>query len=127
MKKLFVFIILGLILAPGMNCIFAQTCAEYCAGDIPDPPADQVCICNPLTTERFEDIINNIIDFLFKIIVVLAPLMIVIGGFMFFTSGGDPKKVSQARNLMIWAAVGFAVILLAKGFMALLKSILGIT
>lgn len=128
-KLLIIFIGLNLILPINGFARVASDCNDYCsnleeAGI--EPPTGQVCICNPLKAEGFESIINNIIDFIFKIAIVLAPLMIVVGGFMFLTSSGDLQKVSQAKKLMIWAAVGFIIVLLAKGFMSMLESILGI-
>ena len=106
-----------------------QKCDDYCS-NIDEPgieqPADEACICNPILGEDFAFIVNNIIDFIFKLAIFVAPLMVVIGGFMFLTSAGDIQKVAQGRRLMIWAAVGFAIILLAKALMAMLTSILGI-
>lgn len=87
--------------------------------------ADSVNIENPLVAADFEGVVGKIIDFLFKIAVVLAPLMIVIGGALFVTSGGDLQKTEQAKRLMLWTAVGFLIIIMAKGFISLVKEILG--
>lgn len=87
---------------------------------------DPVNIENPLGVDTdFETIIERIIDFIFRIAVVLAPLMIVIGGVMFVTSGGNLQKTGQAKKLMIWTAAGFLIIIMAKGFVSLIKEILG--
>ena len=83
-------------------------------------------IQNPLTAPDFETIVANLIDFVFKIAIVLAPLMIVIGGVMFVTSGGSAERIATARMLIIWTAVGFLIIMLAKGLYAILESILGV-
>jgi hypothetical protein len=93
--------------------VFAEDC---------DPTKD---LCNPLIDGSFEAIIGRLIDFLFSIAIILAPLMIVLGGYLFLTSAGDAKKVGQGRNLIIWAAVGFGTILLAKAFVSLIGVILG--
>jgi len=82
---------------------------------------------NPLGEgTQFKDIVGRLIDFIFKIAIVLAPLMIVVGAFLFVTSAGDLQKVSRAKSLMIWTVVGFIIVLLAKGLLAMLESILGV-
>lgn len=47
------------------------------------------------------------------IIVALSILMILWSAFLFLTSGGDPAKITSARNYIIYALVGIAVALLA--------------
>jgi len=88
--------------------------------------ADEIQIQNPLIATSFEAIIDNIIDFIFKIAAVLAPLMVVIGGFLFVTAGGNSQQITQAKNLLIWTAVGFSVVLLSKGILAIINQILGV-
>jgi magnesium-transporting ATPase (P-type) len=88
---------------------------------------DIIVIENPLGEgTQFEDIIDRIIDFIFKIAIVLAPLMVVIGGFMIVTAAGNPQQVARARNLLIWTAIGFAIVLLSKGIIVIIKQLLGI-
>lgn len=45
---------------------------------------------------------------------VAAVIMILIGGIMYITSGGDAGKVSSAKNTIIYAAVGLVVIATAQ-------------
>lgn len=81
---------------------------------------------NPLNATSFEGITGNLIDFIFKIAIVLAPLMVIVGGFLFLTAGGNIQQISRARNLLIWTAVGFAIVLLSKGILAIINQILGV-
>lgn len=85
---------------------------------------DVIEIQNPLKAEEFEVIVDNIINFLFKIAIVLAPLMLVIGGALFVTSGGNLAQTERGKNIILWAAVGFFILLLAKGIIALIESLL---
>jgi hypothetical protein len=51
----------------------------------------------------------------FSIIVGAASvIMIIFGGFKFITSGGDAEKTKTARNTIIYAAIGLAVVVLAQ-------------
>ena len=70
----------------------------------------------------FLKIIN---DFLIPVGITVAGIMFVIAGALFVTSAGDPEKARTARRVMIYTAVGLAVILLASGLIAVLQSILG--
>ncbi len=93
----------------------------------PGAPPGSVCIENPLKATTLLELLNNIINFIFNLSIVITPLMVVIGGFMFITGSGDAKKISDARTLLLWTAIGFAVILLSRGLVAVLLSVLGTT
>ena len=81
-------------------------------------------IKNPLGVNSFEDLIGKIIDFLVKIGVIIAPIFIIFAGFLFLTAGGDPNKISTAKNLILWTLVGLAILLVGKGLISILKQIL---
>lgn len=80
---------------------------------------------NPLNATSFEAIINNVINFIFGLAVFIAPLMIIIAGGLFITSGGDISKIEQAKKIILWTVVGFAIILLSKGVLGIIKQLLG--
>ncbi|XOB41287.1 MAG: hypothetical protein ACKKMW_00870 [Candidatus Nealsonbacteria bacterium] len=89
--------------------------------------ADVIVIENPLAEgTQFEDIIDNLIDFIFNIAIVLAPLMVVIAGFLFVTAGGNLEQTQRARNIILWTIIGFLIILFAKGIMAVIENLLGV-
>lgn len=81
---------------------------------------------NPLGSATFTGLINNIINFLFTIAVILAPILLVVAGVIFMTAAGDPGKVKTARSMLLWTIVGFGVILISKGLVTVLKGILGV-
>ena len=84
-------------------------------------------IQNPLTATSSEAIVANLIDFIFKIATVLAPLMIIIGAALFITSAGNLQQIDRAKKIIIYTAIGFAIVLLAKGILAMIKQLLGVT
>lgn len=60
------------------------------------------------------------------IISFLAALYIVLAGFKFVRSGGDPKAVEEARSRLVFAIVGFVVLILAVAITQIVdKVILG--
>lgn len=74
-----------------------------------------IVIDNPLNISTFVELIDNILNFIFWIATALFPLMIVIAGFYFMTSAGDPKRIETAKNIILYTIVGFIIILSAKG------------
>ena len=108
--------------------VSGTTCGTTCCNGICQTtisPVD-VPIDNPLNATSLEKIVNNTIDYLFYIALVLAPLTIVIGAYYLFSSGGELAKVDTGKRLIKWAMIGFGIILLAKAFMGVVESILGI-
>lgn len=75
---------------------------------------------NPLKAQNFSEFLNSIINFLFWISLVLAPLMIIVGGFYFVISEGDTKKIETGKNIIRYTLIGFLIILLAKGLIKFL-------
>jgi len=81
---------------------------------------------NPLEYETFGELIDAIIKFIFYIAVVVTPLMIIIGAFYILTAAGDPKKIGTGKNVIIYTLVGLAIILLARGLIAMIESLIGV-
>ena len=87
--------------------------------------AQGVILDNPLRAESFEELIGNVLNFLVWVGFAVAPLMIIIAGFLFVTSGGDPAKITKAKNIMLYTAIGLAIILFSWGFVAVIQRVLG--
>ncbi|TET84935.1 MAG: hypothetical protein E3J36_00015 [Candidatus Nealsonbacteria bacterium] len=81
---------------------------------------------NPLEYETFGELIDAIIDFIFYIAVVVAPLMIIIGAFYLLTAAGDPKKIGTGKNIIIYTLIGLAIVMLARGLIAMVESVIGV-
>ncbi len=81
-------------------------------------------IDNPLAYDNFEELVEAIANFIFNIALVLAPIMIVIAGFYFLTAAGDPGRVATAKKIILYTLVGFAIILLSRGLVAVIREIL---
>ena len=55
----------------------------------------------------------------------IAFLLIVYAGFMIMTAGGNSEKVKKGRDVVLYAVIGFAVILFAQAVVFILKDLLG--
>ncbi|HPX51836.1 MAG TPA: hypothetical protein PLF93_00610 [Candidatus Pacearchaeota archaeon] len=78
---------------------------------------------NPIKSESFTELFEAIIKWITDIALVIAPLIIVYGGFLHITSAGDPAKSSQGKKVILYAAIGLLVALLAKSLIGILKEI----
>jgi len=80
---------------------------------------------NPLgDSATFQSVLANINSFLLIIAAPICGIMVVWGGFQMMTAAGDPTKFSEGRKTLLYAAVGFVVVLFASGASQLIKCIL---
>ncbi len=92
------------------------------AGDI----GEQTLPNNLITNKSdFLSKLTIIVNWVFTIFVVIAIIFIILAGIQFVTAGGDAAKVTEARQKLIWAAVGIIVALMARGLPAVVSSIIG--
>lgn len=68
---------------------------------------------NPLGSADLRVIIGQVIRVLLGFSGVVALASFVWGGFMFLTSQGNPDKVKQGKNTLVWAVIGLVVIFTA--------------
>ncbi len=76
--------------------------------------------CNDLTCP-----LAAVMNFIFTISIPICGIIILIGGFQMMTAGGNPEKFSTGKKTILYAVIGFVVVLLAGGVAKLIQSILG--
>ena len=60
-----------------------------------------------------ECVFGNVVNVVLGLAGVVLFIMLILGGFSYITSGGDPKKVESARNTLTYAIGGVIFIALA--------------
>lgn len=70
-------------------------------------------------------IISNILDWLIIYSIPILALMILIGGFQILTAKDSPEKVKSGRATIMYAVIGFVIILISKGIALILLNIIG--
>ena len=75
----------------------------------PDAPQTNITSINGVF-----QLVNDIFNILFWMLIVLAGIFIIWAAFSYLTAGGDPEKVKQANRRVIYAAVAVVVGVLAK-------------
>ena len=83
-----------------------------------------VTIKPPTIYESVEEVIGAIVDWVCRISLVLAPLMIMVGGFYLITAAGDPEKVNTGKKIITWTIVGIVVVLLATSVKSVIEGLL---
>jgi len=69
-------------------------------------------------------VVQAVASFLLFIAAPLCGIMVIVGGFQMMTAAGNPTKFSNGRKTLIYAAVGFVIVLFASSIVPLLKNIL---
>ena len=107
------------------STVFAQGGGS---GDCPTGTGQggEFCLPNPLRTTSFVDLVNRLIGYLMLLASPIVAIMVIYGGFQILTAAGDPEKFKNGRQTILYAVIGFAVILLAKAIIAILKQLLGV-
>jgi purine-cytosine permease-like protein len=78
---------------------------------------------NPLRYNTFQELLNAIINFIFTLSLWIAPIMFIMAGFYYMTAQGEPEKVKKAKDIILYTAIGLAVVFSAKGLVALFQEI----
>ncbi|MFH1170963.1 MAG: hypothetical protein V1778_00260 [bacterium] len=77
------------------------------------PSVTRADLPNPLTdVTTIEDLIVKVSTGLIGLVAVAATFMFIYGGIMMLTSGGNEKRVSQAKDILKWTALGIVFLLL---------------
>ncbi len=57
--------------------------------------------------------VGKILNVIYGLIGIIAVVFVIIGGFKYMTSQGEPGRVQQAKNTIMYALIGLAVTLSA--------------
>ncbi|MEK6841057.1 MAG: hypothetical protein AAB529_02835 [Patescibacteria group bacterium] len=67
--------------------------------------------------------LNGVVSILTLIVSFICTIMIIVGGIMILSASGDADKVKTGRQTILYAVVGFVIVLIANGIMLTVKSI----
>jgi len=80
----------------------------------------------PATFKDLERVFSNILTVAFALGGLAAFVMLIIGGFRFLTSGGDPKATAQAQGTLTWAIAGLLFFIGAWFILRFIKEFTGV-
>jgi cytochrome bd-type quinol oxidase subunit 2 len=109
MRKALIATLVTITLAIGGSYIAAPMVAASAAGQV----LTGVDSANTGATGSLKSNIKRITNVLLFILGAIAVIVIVIGGFMYATSAGDAQKAKTAKDMILYAAIGIVVAMLA--------------
>ncbi len=92
----------------------------------PESGGGSVRFENPLRFNSIVDVIESIATYLVYIGMPLVVLMILVGAYYIITGGGSQERVAKGKRFILYAAIGFVIIIGAKGIVGFIKGALGI-
>ncbi len=121
-NSIFVLFIFSLLFFSLSNSAFARLDVGFDTGN--SCPSGQI-LKDPLGCRTFEQILDSIANFLIIISAPIVAIMVLYGGYQILFAGGNPEKFKEGKQTILYAVIGFIIILIAKGITALIKNILG--
>ncbi|MFZ1626495.1 MAG: pilin, partial [Candidatus Moraniibacteriota bacterium] len=108
----------------GTNCP-GISCCTLSPPPPPPVPGGPVNFLNPLKFDNINALVCAFLSFLQGFIVVLALIMIVIGGFLYITSAGVESRMTLAKNTILGALIGLALGIATPAILKEIGTILG--
>lgn len=87
-------------------------------------PVGAITFENPSKINTITELLDAILNFLYALSFPILTAVVLYAGFLMVTSGGKPEQFSKAIWVIVYAAIGFIVILLSKGLVFVLQDIL---
>lgn len=94
----------------GMNTVMAQT------GFGADAPSSVIEATGGETSARA--LVLTIVNFFLGFLGLIAVLMIIYGGVLVLTSGGNAEQAGKGKKILLYAAIGIVIILLSFAFVS---------
>ena len=94
-----------------MNLVFQKAWLADTAGSIISSGAAKACgkNCGP----DLGTIVGTVTNSLLAIAAAVSVIMIIVGGFRYIISQGDPKDTVTARNTIMYAVIGLVITIIA--------------
>jgi hypothetical protein len=81
---------------------------------------------SPIEATTTAKIVERTIKIIYGLLTVLLVLIIMIGGFFYLTSAGDPQRISKGKQIIVYGIIGFGIMVISRGIIEFIFLILGI-
>jgi len=68
----------------------------------------------PARIGEIANILDKVMDIVFPAAGLICVVFIIIGGYMWIASAGDPAKVKQAQGTLTWAIIGLIFVMVVR-------------
>ncbi len=87
--------------------------------------ADPLVNIPPTTsTTDFNELVENVLDWVLGIAGSVALLMLIAGGIMYATAAGSEEKLKAAKKTILYAIIGVVIVILSYSMIKVLHTIL---
>lgn len=109
MKKVF------RVILPMLICGVFAVVAGASASALTLQEGAQAAQCSGCPSNLFGDtgVFRQVTNVILYIVGIIAVIMLIIGGIRYVVSGGDSKKVTDAKNTVLYAIIGLVICFLA--------------
>ncbi len=80
----------------------------------------------PAGLKEIEDVISSVISAIVGLGFIAMLVMLIMAGYKYLTSGGDPKSISAAHQTVTWALLGVVFMAIAWLVLQLISNFTGI-
>jgi len=87
-------------------------------------PGGKDCLQDPFDGKTIFTIIQSIIGYLILIGAPILAVMVIYGGFLILTAGDSPEKVKSGKDVILWAVVGYTIVLCSWGVIYIMGQII---
>lgn len=92
------------------------------AGDTIKKGADKACGADSCSKTSLASLFGSIATTLTFIVGALSVIMIIVGGFRYVVSHGDPKQITEAKHTIMYAVFGVIVAIVAYAVVAFITT-----
>ncbi len=103
------------IVLPMVMCVFMMVVTVHGASALTLQEGAQAAQCDGCPSDLFGDtgIFKQVTNTILYVVGIIAVVMLIIGGIKYLLSGGDSKKVTDAKNTVLYAIIGLVVCFLS--------------
>jgi hypothetical protein len=77
----------------------------------------------PTNNQSPSEILLNGVRVFMQVLGLVALILILYAGFTMLTSGGNSEKIGNAKNILVWTAIGALVILSSLGILEYIDAV----
>ena len=114
----------------GLGALFCLSTSRVLASALSVQEGANAARAEGMPTELIGDngVFSRLTNTILLIVGLISVIMLVYGGLRYILSGGDSKKVTDAKNTILYAIIGLIISLLAFAIVNfVLNSVVGIT
>ena len=113
-------ILAGMLGVVAVQPVFAANDLNSKACELADEAQKEALGCNQTNTAP--SVVLRILEWVIMVLGVVCVAMIVVGGQRYIVSQGDPGKLQQARNMLIYSLIGLFIAILSFAIVSFISN-----